>query len=156
MASVRGGACLSDWSNCDRHAISLSLSQAHISATGGWLGRMLTHKFCRWFWQFNRVVYVRKNPNIEIRNPKQYPKSECSKFKTNFAPIPFAVCLGHSYLGHLILFRASIFEFRIWASLTKTGRIWVLFPNFKLPFLGTAFMRRGSRCPIADRIKRYL
>jgi hypothetical protein len=55
---------------------------------------------------------LNKNPNIEIRNPKQYQNPNVLNSKQK--RIGTAVfCFGHWHFGHLNLFRVSIFEFRI-------------------------------------------
>ena len=75
-----------------------------------------------------------------------------NEFRTN--PI---CCLFRSFVFRSFEF-VSCFDIRI-SNLRvsyENGSYMSASPNFKLPFLGTAFMRRGSRCPIADRIKRYL
>ncbi|PKN30990.1 MAG: hypothetical protein CVU64_00655 [Deltaproteobacteria bacterium HGW-Deltaproteobacteria-21] len=64
-----------------------------------------------------------ENPNLEYRNSKQ--RNSNSNFQMTETKIPERCkygCFGHLVFGHLNLFRASIFEFRISASL-EMGQI---------------------------------
>jgi len=83
----------------------------------------------------NQTSRTQENPKHETRNSKQIQNSNFQMFKTgtcgsnrrlsinSLKDVPKGLCFGHLYFGHLNLFRASCFEFRIFHFLPFTGKI---------------------------------
>jgi hypothetical protein len=69
------------------------------------------------------------------------------KIQNKAGAAPWFFRFGNSYFVHLNLFRVSIFDFRISASLGNGSKYGAFFPNFKLPSLMTELMRRGTSVP---------
>jgi len=97
---------------------------------------------------FGNIFHFRKdrptalNSNTQIPNSKQYanPNFQNSKQKHSEA----SALVLHTFLFWSFVFVWSlvieIWNFRVFGKWVKYG---ALFPNFKLPFLGTKLMRRG-------------
>ena len=98
---------------------------------------------------FGNIFHFRKdrptalNSNIRIPNSKQSanPNFQNSKQKHSEG----SVLVLHTFLFWSLVFvchlRFAIWNFRVSEKWVKYG---AFFPNFKLPFLGTELMRRGT------------
>ena len=98
---------------------------------------------------FGNIFHFRKdrptalNSNIQITNSKQSANPNFQNSKQKHSEGSVLVC----YLDFWSLVFVCHLRFAIW-NFSVSGK-WVkygaFFPNFKLPFLGTELMRRGTR-----------